>query len=228
LKNILLTIAKFAISAGLIYYLFRQAVQSDDFGTLFDTPKQWHWLGLGFLACLAALVIGFLRWHMLVLALGLPFKIVDAVRLGFIGLFFCVFTIGVAGGDTMRAIYVCRQSPGRKTEVIASVVFDRLIGLLTMVGIAALAFSQLNVDQVSISSANEVAIRYAGRFTMLLSVAGFVGFAVDARVSEVQVVTNMVAKTVCYSRAWSLHPEDDECGFRLPWPADGDGDQFSA
>jgi len=99
------------------------------------------------------------RWHILVRVLGLPFKLIDAIRLGFIGLFFCVFTIGVAGGDTMRAIYVCRQSPGRKTEVIASVIFDRLIGLLTMVGIAALAFSQLNIEQFSISPARRRSFR---------------------------------------------------------------------
>lgn len=196
MKNLLLTVAKLAISAGLIYYLFRQAIQSDDFGTLFDSPKHWHWLALGFVACLAGLVIGFVRWHVLVRALGLPFKLIDAVRLGFIGLFFCVFTIGVAGGDTMRAIYVCRQSPDRKAEVIASVIFDRLIGLLTMVGVAALAFGQLNIDQLTISQANEATIGYASRFTMLLAVAGFVGFATLIAIPEFQKFK--------WSRAWLL------------------------
>jgi uncharacterized protein (TIRG00374 family) len=186
LKNLLFTITKFAISAGLIFYLFRQATQSDDFGTLFDSPKKWQWLLLGFTSCLASLVIGFVRWHGLVRALGLPFRLIDAIRLGFIGLFFCVFTIGVAGGDAMRAVYVCRQSPGRKTEVIASVVFDRLIGLLTMVGIAALAFGQLNVDQLTMSSANDAAIRYAGRFTMVLAMLGFFGLAVLFAIPELQ------------------------------------------
>lgn len=186
MKNLLLTIVKFAISAGLIYYLFRQATHSDDFETLFRSDKQWRWLALGFVACLTGFVLGFVRWHSLVRALDLPFKMIDAIRLGFIGLFFCVFTIGVAGGDTMRAIYVCRQSPGRKTEIIASVVFDRLIGLLTMVGVAALAFAQLNVGQLSVTPANEVALRYAGRFTMLLAIVGFLGFAVLLAIPELQ------------------------------------------
>lgn len=196
MKNLLFTIAKFAISAGLIYYLFRQATQSDDFGTLLNSPKKWHWLLLGFTCCLASLITGFVRWHGLVRALGLPFKLIDAVRLGFIGLFFCVFTIGVAGGDAMRAVYVCRQSPGRKTEVIASVIFDRLIGLLTMVGIAALAFTQLKIDQLAMSPANEVAIQFAGRFTMLLSIAGFAGFAVLLAIPELQKLK--------WSRRWLL------------------------
>lgn len=196
MKNLLLTVAKFAISAGLIYYLFSQATQSDDFGTLFASAKQWHWLALGFVACLAGLVIGFVRWHILVRALGLPFKLIDAVRLGFIGLFFCVFTIGVAGGDAMRAIYVCRQSPDRKAEVVASVVFDRLIGLLTMVGVAALAFWQLKIDQLTITQAEESALRYGSRFTMLLAIAGFVGFAVLIAIPELQKFK--------WSRAWLL------------------------
>lgn len=186
MKNLLLTIIKFAISAALIYYLFRQAVQSDDFGTLFHSPKKWYWLAIGFTACLLGLVIGFVRWHALVRALGLPFKVIDAVRLGFIGLFFCVFTIGVAGGDAMRAIYVCRQSPGRKTEVIASVVFDRVIGLLTMVGVAAFAFCLLDIGQMTMSPENEATFRYAGRFTMLLAIAGYVGFGVMLAIPELQ------------------------------------------
>ena len=150
--------------------------------------------------------MGFARWHLLVRALGVPFRIIDAVRLGFIGLFFCVFTIGVAGGDAMRAVYVCRQSPGRKTEVIASVIFDRLIGLLTMMGIAALAFWQLNIDQLTMSDANEVAIRYAGRFTMLLAITGFVGFAVLLAIPEFQKFK--------WSRHWLLRL------FALPYVGD--------
>ncbi len=184
MKNLLLTVVKFAISAGLIYYLFRQATQNDDFETLFHSHKQWHWLAAGFIACLTGFVLGFVRWHALVRALDLPFQLIDAIRLGFIGLFFCVFTIGVAGGDTMRAIYVCRQSPERKTEVIASVVFDRLIGLLTMVSIAALAFAQLNITKISLHNPNEIALRYAGRFTMLLAIVGFLGFAVLLAIPE--------------------------------------------
>ena len=131
-------------------------------------------------------VLGFVRWHTLVRAFDLPFKMIDAIRLGFIGLFFCVFTIGVAGGDTMRAIYVCRLAPGRKTEVIASVVFDRLIGLLTMVCIAALAFTQLNMTDNSIDKPNEVALHYAGRFTLLLATVGVVGFSVLLTIPELQ------------------------------------------
>ena len=96
----------------------------------------------------------------------------------------------------MRAIYVCRQSPDHKTEVIASVIFDRLIGLMTMVGIAALAFSQLDIDQFSISQANEVALRYAGRFTMFLAIAGFIGFAVLLATPEF--------KKFRWSRKWVL------------------------
>ena len=34
---------------------------------------------------MAALVVTFLRWHRLVTALGLPFRVRDAIRLGFIG-----------------------------------------------------------------------------------------------------------------------------------------------
>ncbi len=164
-KPVLINVIKLAISAGLIYYLFRQAMGGDDFDRLLNAPKDWAWLAVGFAACVGAFLISFFRWQLLVRALELPFSLLDAIRLGFIGLFFCVFTIGVVGGDALRAIYVCRQSPNKKAEAIASVVFDRVIGLLTMVTIAAVAFCRLNAGTLATPQG-----------TAVLAIVGLVGF----------------------------------------------------
>ncbi|HMP79422.1 MAG TPA: lysylphosphatidylglycerol synthase transmembrane domain-containing protein, partial [Pirellulaceae bacterium] len=56
----------------------------------------------------------------------------DALRIGLIGVFFGIVAFDVVGTDALRGFYVARQSPGRRTEAVATVFVDRVIGLLTM------------------------------------------------------------------------------------------------
>src|SRR5262249_28822994 len=44
---------------------------------------------------------------------------------------------GPVGGDVIRAAYLCREHRSQKTRAIASVVLDRLIGLLALFLLAA-------------------------------------------------------------------------------------------
>ena len=76
-----------------------------------------------------ALVVTFLRWHRLVTALGLPFRVRDAIRLGFIGNVFNLVIPGAVGGDVVKAAFLCREQE-RKTQAVASMVIDRALGLL--------------------------------------------------------------------------------------------------
>ena len=175
----LIGLLKIGVSVGLIAILIGHAANEDEFTRFFETGKNWPWLGLGLFGCLAAFMTGFLRWNLLVSMLGLPFRTLDAIRIGFIGAFFNVFTIGVIGGDALRAFYAARQAPDRKSEAIASVVFDRLIGILTMFTIAAVACSI--VDFSELKARNETAfltIRYVGMSSLALAIIGFVVFAI--------------------------------------------------
>ena len=85
--------------------------------------------------------------HFLVRALGLPFRMRDAMRLGFIGLLFNMVVPGAVGGDFVKAAYLMREQ-SRKTQAAASVAIDRLIGLLGMfvLAVAVGAFSWGDVE----------------------------------------------------------------------------------
>jgi uncharacterized membrane protein YbhN (UPF0104 family) len=87
---------------------------------------------------MTGLVITFLRWYLLVRALGLPFHVRDAVRLGFIGNFFNLMIPGAVGGDLIKAGFLYREQ-ARKTQAMGSMVIDRIIGLLGLFLLAALA-----------------------------------------------------------------------------------------
>ncbi len=84
---------------------------------------------LGLALYVAALLVTFLRWHRLVRALGLPFRVRDAIRLGFIGNVFNLVIPGAVGGDVIKAGFLCREQE-KKTQAVASMVIDRAVGLL--------------------------------------------------------------------------------------------------
>lgn len=83
---------------------------------------------LGFVAYFAGLLLAFVRWYLLVRAVELPFRLRDALRLGFIGSLFNFVIPGAIGGDFVRAAYLCREQK-RSARPIASVIVDRMAGL---------------------------------------------------------------------------------------------------
>lgn len=93
---------------------------------------------LGFAFCLTATVLTFVRWYFLVAVLGLPFSLRDAVRLGFLGLVFNTVVPGAVGGDVVKAAFLCREQ-ARKTQAVASILVDRVVGMLGLFALASLA-----------------------------------------------------------------------------------------
>jgi glycosyltransferase 2 family protein len=103
-----------------------------------DHPIDGRLLVLAFAINVAGLVLTFIRWFFLVRALGLPFQVRDAVRLGFIGNVFNLVIPGAVGGDVIKAAFLCREQ-ARKTQAVASMVIDRLLGLLGLFLLAGIS-----------------------------------------------------------------------------------------
>lgn len=95
---------------------------------VFDRRPDFALFGLGLAAYLAGVLLAFLRWFLLVRAVDLPFRLRDALRLGFIGSLFNFVIPGAIGGDFVKAAYLCREQK-RTTRPVASVIVDRLAGL---------------------------------------------------------------------------------------------------
>ena len=66
------------------------------------------------------------------------FKFSATVLLGFIGMVFNLVIPGAVGGDLIKAAYLVRMRI-RKTQAIASMVIDRILGLLGLFILAAIA-----------------------------------------------------------------------------------------
>ena len=170
----LLAILKYGASLGILAILVFK--YRDQFIQFVDTPIKYHWLGLALVTMLLAFLTSYIRWQQLASAIGLELRIPEAIELGFIGSFFNIVTIGVVGGDGLRAYYASRHSPDRIPEAILSVFIDRVIGLIVMCGFAAVAFAYNGVP--GDDSIQKNAIEYGCTFAGVASAAGCIALLV--------------------------------------------------
>ena len=137
LLNVILIMVGLALLSFAIYQNRVKIAQ------VFEKPVKYQFFAVGLAVYLTALMITFARWHRLVVAQGLNFSIKDAFRLGFIGNVFNLVIPGAVGGDVIKAAFLCRMQPDKKPQAVASMVLDRVLGLLglfLLAGIAGLAF----------------------------------------------------------------------------------------
>ena len=82
-----------------------QALRQDPeaFDKLVHQAKDWRFLAGALVVTLVAVVLSFVRWYLLVRALGLPFTLREAIRLGFVG-YLLNFTLSVVGGDVIKSV----------------------------------------------------------------------------------------------------------------------------
>ena len=120
---------QWGVVLAILGYLFSDIYRNDSFAKFWEAPKRWDLLAAAFGLTLAAVTITIVRWHWLIRALGLPFRLRDALRLGFLGYLLNFVSFGSVGGDLFKAVFVARELHGHRAEAVATVVVDRLIGL---------------------------------------------------------------------------------------------------
>ncbi|MEM9942573.1 MAG: lysylphosphatidylglycerol synthase transmembrane domain-containing protein [Planctomycetota bacterium] len=175
-KKLAIHFAKIVASVVILGFLYNKANSDPSFENFWDTPKSWFWISLALAACFSAFFCSFIRWKIMVSALDIDFSIRDAIRIGFIGQLFNVVAFGVIGGDSLRAFYVTRHVKNRIPAAIASVIADRVVGLLTMFGIASTAFLYLSYRGPEFTGQEGMrTLNYIGQFVVICSGIGFLG-----------------------------------------------------
>lgn len=101
-------------------------------------PVHGPYFLLAFAMFLSGVFLAYARWYLLVRAVGLSFRFRDAVRLGLIGTLFNFVIPGAIGGDFVKAAFLCREQ-SRRAKPIASIIVDRIVGLIGLFLIAGIA-----------------------------------------------------------------------------------------
>ena len=140
-KKAVFTALKLLLAIAVIGYLLFQIQKGDDFDRLLNDPKDWRYLTLGLLMILGAFASSFVRWYLLVRGLHMQFRLSDAFRLGSLGFMLNQVGPGSVGGDPIKAVFIAREQPDRKTEAVATVFIDRVAGFYGMLIIASLALA---------------------------------------------------------------------------------------
>ena len=101
---------------------------------LWDAFQKVHplWLVAGVISAVIPSLLGIFRWRWILNVQGLEVKFKRLFSITFIGMFFNAFMLGSTGGDVIKAWYVAHETHHKKAEAVATVVVDRLIGLLSL------------------------------------------------------------------------------------------------
>lgn len=134
-KQFLVNFCKYGLGPGLLAYV----VWSNWSGIAdaLSTPPNPTPLILATVIYLVAMLLTFVRWYVLVRAQGLPFTLINAVRLGLVGVATSLMLPGSIGGDIFKAAFIASEQD-RRTTAVATVMIDRVIGLLGLIWLVVL------------------------------------------------------------------------------------------
>ena len=132
---------KILIAIVLVYYLFSSGKLSLDlFHYVFSFGSLLNITVAGLLLIFAYYLASW-RVFFLFKAQGLPFPLRTCFQVNLIGFFFNNFLPASIGGDAMRAYYFAQGRRQNLAPILATLVYDRLLGFIALILLAVLCLS---------------------------------------------------------------------------------------
>ncbi len=150
----LATLIKIAVSAGLIWLIFHKI--APDWKKLGNQMAMAFREGYGSLIAALAVeaavfIVASFRWKIILHGQEVPVSFFRILRLFLIGSFFGQFMPGgLAAGDVIRSYYITCCTIDKKTECVATVVVDRVIGSFGLVTIVLVSLLLLGGQSRSV------------------------------------------------------------------------------
>ena len=140
MKNRLSAIGRVLISVSLIVILLY--IMRDKYGEIFGRLKETNvaLFSLALIAFSCAIAVASVRLKLIIESQDIRVTFREALSLSLIGYFFNNFLPTTIGGDVVKAYYLSKKGDENMSSY-ASVLVDRLIGLLTMIFMAFAAAS---------------------------------------------------------------------------------------
>lgn len=134
--GLVINAALIALAFGLMALVLNQ--NRDKILEVLGRKLDLRLLLVGVLVFQTSLILTYLRWYALVRVIEPRFTLRATLLLGFIGYVFNLVIPGAVGGDLIKAAYLARMRI-RKTQAVASMVVDRILGLLGLFVLASVA-----------------------------------------------------------------------------------------
>ena len=129
-RQALLTLVRLGVGIGLLGYLDKSGLIG--FRALERLLTAWPLTLAAVALILVDVALMGLRLSYLFRPHGLRMPVGTALRLTLVSFFFGTFLPGAAGGDLAKLFYATRETSGRKAEVATIVIFDRAVGLFSL------------------------------------------------------------------------------------------------
>ena len=138
----LLTVARVAVGVGLILFLFWAL----DIREIINNIRGivFRYLIYAAIPYLLFIVFSAWRWQVLLDFKKFGMRFGQTLKIYFISLFFNNFLPTTVGGDMMRVAYTMK---GRKTDALATVLVDRILGFIGLFIFALIAVLYLLIDK---------------------------------------------------------------------------------
>lgn len=137
-KQLFVNVAKYGLAVVLLTFVMWQNWPA--LSAAVKKPFQPGPLLIAVVCACIGILITFVRWYVLVRAQELPFTLANALRLGMVGFFLSTFLPGSIGGDIVKAAFLAKEQ-SRRTVAVATVLIDRVIGLLGLFYLVAISGS---------------------------------------------------------------------------------------
>jgi uncharacterized membrane protein YbhN (UPF0104 family) len=134
-RQLIVNLARLAISAGLLVWVISQAGLGDLIGAVRQAdPRPYAW---ALVLSVLGIVVRAYRWHILLRAVGARVSFRRAVYLYFVGAFFNAFLPTGFGGDVVRVLEIGEGATSQ--QAAGTVLVDRLTGFITLFLLALVA-----------------------------------------------------------------------------------------
>ena len=137
IKRVTIILLQLLVTAAGIFYVFHDPQERTRIADALR-HSDWKWLVLGWLCYGMVEALATVRWQILLRIQGIHLNWLRVGAIVMIGLFFNMFLPGLVGGDVMRLYLVFKDAPRQRNRAALSVAMDRLLGLLSIVSLAAI------------------------------------------------------------------------------------------
>jgi hypothetical protein len=134
IRRLAFVLAKIVFATLVIWWLFHKV----DVARVWADVRNAHLapVFVGAVLMLMTIAIAGWRWSVLLRIFGIEIPLKSLICVAQVGQFFTMFLPGPTGDDLTRIVYISRLAPGRVGEACTSVLFDRCIGLASVLLLA--------------------------------------------------------------------------------------------
>ncbi len=134
MKKILLTLLQLGVTIAVLYWVFHDPEKRADMWNALQRANYW-WVAAGVISYCLVEFVAAIRWYILLKVQKINLSISRVAGLFLIGMFYNQFLPGGTGGDLVKSYLLLKETPGKATGALLAVVFDRMIGLVALIGI---------------------------------------------------------------------------------------------